>query len=140
MKNILDRFNALAEKHKKTTQNSEEKIDYKELTPTSESTEKLLGEHTYLPVSKKYKSPSPTLFCEVPFWSGRKGKEVPKNVIKATFNGYTVKYTGEQLDQADLDVWLECISRCKDTPLGHIVRFSSYEFLKGIKRSTGKSV
>ncbi|HGJ5862865.1 plasmid replication initiator TrfA, partial [Arsenophonus nasoniae] len=66
-------------------------------------------------------------------------KNVARYVLKASFNGYTVKYTGEQLDQSDLDVWLECLSRYKQTPLGYTIRFSSYEFLKAIKRNTGKS-
>ncbi|PAU99117.1 hypothetical protein CBG25_20535 [Arsenophonus sp. ENCA] len=141
MKNILDRFNALAEKHKKAPQHSEKKIDYKELISTSESIDNLSEEHTYLPVSKKIQTPIPNVILRSALFGvvEKGGRKFQKNAIKATFNGYTVKYTGEQLDQADLDVWLECISRCKDTPLGHTVRFSSYEFLKAIKRNTGKS-
>lgn len=61
------------------------------------------------------------------------------NVLKATISGITVKFTGKQLDQADLDVWLECIHRCKKYGFGKPVHFSAHGFLKSIGRNTGKS-
>ncbi|MFP3014707.1 MAG: plasmid replication initiator TrfA [Arsenophonus sp.] len=61
------------------------------------------------------------------------------NVLKATFKCYMVKYTGKQLDQSDLDVWLECLQRCQSIPLGHVVQFKTNDFLRSIKRQNGKS-
>lgn len=73
---------------------------------------------------------------------GKGHRKYEKNVLKATVQGLTVKFTGEQLDQADLDVYLECVRRCASQrlgELGELVRFSIYEFLKSIDRKTGKS-
>ena len=70
---------------------------------------------------------------------GKGHRKYERNVLKATVQGLTVKFTGEQLDQADLDVYLECVRRCALHPLGERVRFSIYEFLKSISRRTGKS-
>jgi len=36
-------------------------------------------------------------------------RKYEKNVLKATVNSLSDKFTGEQLDQADLDVWIECL-------------------------------
>lgn len=70
---------------------------------------------------------------------GKGNRKYEENVLKATVQGLTVKFTGKQLDQADLDVYLECVRRCARYPLGELVRFSIYDFLKSIGRSTGKS-
>lgn len=99
------------------------------------------SEEKYLPASKSNHAPLPNAVLRSALFSvvGKGNRKFEKKVQKASFNGYTVKYTGEQLDQADLDVWLECLSRCQETALGYTVRFSSYEFLKSIGRDTGKS-
>lgn len=95
----------------------------------------------YLPDSKKNHSPVPNIVLRSALFGvvGKGYRQFEKKALKASFNGYTVKYTGEQLDQSDLDVWLECLKRCQETPLGYTVRFSSYDFLKNIGRDTGKS-
>lgn len=94
-----------------------------------------------MPISKQSNVPVPNgILRSALFGIVAKGKrKFEKSLLKATVNGYSVKYTGEQLDQSDLDVWLECLRRCQNTPLGHIVRCSSYDFLKTINRRTGKS-
>jgi len=66
-------------------------------------------------------------------------RKYEKNVLKATVNSLSVKFTGEQLDQADLDVWIECLRLNQRIPLGETIYFSSNLFLKEIKRSTGKT-
>lgn len=98
-------------------------------------------EETWLPVSKNSHTPAPNVILRSAlFGVMKKGiRKYEKGVLKATFNGYTVKYTGEQLDQSDLDVWLECLQRCQNTQLGHTVRFSSHDFLISISRDTGKA-
>lgn len=70
---------------------------------------------------------------------GKGHRKYERNVLKATVSGLTVKFTGEQLDQADLDVYLECVRRCAGSPLGNLVRFTAYEFLKAIGRDSGKT-
>ncbi|WP_244159040.1 replication initiator protein A [Pseudomonas cannabina] len=47
--------------------------------------------------------------------------------------------TGEQLDQSDLDVFLECLHRHQDQTLGTKVRFTAGSFLRAINRDVGKA-
>ncbi|HGJ5864324.1 MAG TPA: plasmid replication initiator TrfA [Arsenophonus nasoniae] len=95
----------------------------------------------YLPMTKSNFIPVPnSILRSSLFGIVKKGsRKFEKNVLKASFKGYTVKYTGEQLDQSDLDVWLECLQRCQPTPLGYTVRFSAHNFLQSIGRNTGKT-
>jgi hypothetical protein len=62
-----------------------------------------------------------------------------QNVLKATVQGLTITFTGPKLDQADLDVYLECVRRCASHPLGDLVRFTAYDFLKSINRDHGNT-
>lgn len=98
-------------------------------------------EDQYLPISKKTHIPAPNVVLRSALFGvvKRGSRKYEKNVLKATLNGYTVKFTGEQLDQSDLDVWLECLQRCQESPLGHTVRFAAHNFLLSIQRNTGKS-
>jgi hypothetical protein len=57
----------------------------------------------------------------------------------ATVDGISVVYTGPRLDQADLDVWEQCLHIARNSALGARIRFTAYGFLKAIGRSTGKS-
>ncbi|QJC29318.1 plasmid replication initiator TrfA [Enterobacteriaceae endosymbiont of Plateumaris rustica] len=66
-------------------------------------------------------------------------RKYEKNVLKTTLNGIFIRFTGESLDQTDLDVWLECLHRLKKVPLGEKVKFKTYNFLKSINRKTGRS-
>lgn len=98
-------------------------------------------ERKHLPMSSKIKTPAPNVVLRSALFGivGKGSRKYEKNVLKAAFNGYTVKFTGEQLDQSDLDVWLECIRRSQHAPLGETARFSSHAFLQSIERNTGKS-
>jgi hypothetical protein len=53
----------------------------------------------------------------------------------------SLTYSGERLYQPDLDVFLECIYRCRLRPVGSQVRFTTHSFLKslGIKSLGAKS-
>ncbi|QJC38780.1 hypothetical protein GJU05_02275 (plasmid) [Enterobacteriaceae endosymbiont of Donacia fulgens] len=69
----------------------------------------------------------------------RKGqRKYEKNILKTSLNGFFIRFTGENLDQSDLDVWLECLYLFSQVPLGEKVVFSTYSFLKSIDRKTGK--
>jgi hypothetical protein len=57
----------------------------------------------------------------------------------ASVNGITVMFTGPRLDQADLDVWEQCLHLARTQGLGCEIRFSAHSFLKSIGRSTGKA-
>ena len=56
----------------------------------------------------------------------------------ATQDGVTIRYTGEQLDQADLDVWEQTLHLARTQALGSECHFTAHGFLKTLGRSTGK--
>ena len=56
----------------------------------------------------------------------------------ATQDGITIRYTGEQLDQADLDVWEQALHLARTQTLGSRCYFTAHSFLKALGRSTGK--
>ena len=56
----------------------------------------------------------------------------------ATQDGVTIRYTGEQLDQADLDVWEQTLHLARTQALGSECHFTAHGFLKALGRSTGK--
>ena len=54
------------------------------------------------------------------------------------WEGVTVRYTGMQLDQADLDVWLMALQLARAVPLGEPMYFSAHGLLQAIGRATGR--
>ena len=56
----------------------------------------------------------------------------------ATQDGVRMRYTGGQLDQADLDVWEQVLHLARTQPLGTRCYFTAHSFLKALGRSTGK--
>jgi hypothetical protein len=51
-------------------------------------------------------------------------------------SGVIIRYTGMRLDQADLDVWEQCLHLARARPLEMRVVFSGHGFLKAIGRNT----
>lgn len=74
------------------------------------------------------------------FGAIKRGKRAfQQRVKKASYKGVTVIHTGPQLDQADLDVWEQCLHLARTSELGTRIQFTAGGFLKAIKRATGKS-
>ena len=72
------------------------------------------------------------------FGAIKRGKRAyQQGVKKASVEGVTVIHTGPQLDQADLDVWEQCLHLARTSGLGTRIQFSAGGFLKVIDRSTG---
>ena len=61
-----------------------------------------------------------------------------KELIAAQ-RGITIRYTGWQLDQSDLDVWEQALHLARTQALGTQCRFTEKGFLKALGRQTGKS-
>jgi hypothetical protein len=57
----------------------------------------------------------------------------------ASVDGIQILFTGPRLDQADLDVWEQCLHIARTETLGTRISFTASGFLKAISRSTGKS-
>lgn len=55
----------------------------------------------------------------------------------AVVNGAEIIYTGERLDQGDLDVWSQCLHIARTHDLGLRVQVGTREFLRAIDRSGG---
>ncbi|RMR11242.1 hypothetical protein ALP90_200090 [Pseudomonas amygdali pv. ulmi] len=70
---------------------------------------------------------------------GKGQRTYEKKVLKATVRGLELRVTGEQLDQSDFDVFLECLHRHHGAALGSIIRFSAGSFLRSLARPHGKS-
>lgn len=94
-----------------------------------------------LPACGVEKKPVPNAFLRSALFGviEKGGRIYERRVLKASVNGITVKFTGQQLDQADLDVWLGCLHHLKDSPVGTEVYFTMKGFLKFIGRNAGKS-
>ena len=61
-----------------------------------------------------------------------------RDEILKSWGNDKIEFRGERLDQADLDVWLECLHLVRDTYLGKTVAFEKYAFLRQLGRSTGR--
>lgn len=67
-----------------------------------------------------------------------KGRQHIENRLIASVNGTSIKYTGLQLEQSDLDVWEQVLHLARQNPLGTVCQFKGGTFLKAIGRSAGK--
>jgi len=59
------------------------------------------------------------------------------NEVIASVDGVEIKFKGDQLDQADMDVWEHAIHLLRGVEVGSSVNFNANSFLKGIGRHTG---
>jgi len=72
------------------------------------------------------------------FGAIKRGKRAYQDAVeKASVDGVRVIHTGPQLDQADLDVWEQCLHLARAEGLGTRIQFAAHGFLKAIGRSTG---
>ena len=68
---------------------------------------------------------------------GKSGKLVRQREIYAWSNT-VIRYTGPELDQHHLDVWLQLLRLVDDHELGQPIEFTAYGFLKEMGKSDGK--
>jgi hypothetical protein len=62
-----------------------------------------------------------------------------KDMVIPTPDGYRISYTGERLDQADLDIWLQLLHMARTKTVDQELRFSVRSFLKQLGKNVGKS-
>ncbi len=55
--------------------------------------------------------------------------------LLASQDGIEIRYTGEQLNQTDLDVWEQTVHMARQYPFGNPYHFTAYGFLKALGRS-----
>jgi hypothetical protein len=66
---------------------------------------------------------------------GNKSRRYLKNALLAVQGDITIRYTGEQLSQSDLDLVMAALHLARQHPLGAICHFRGYAFLKSMGRS-----
>lgn len=83
---------------------------------------------------------TPNSFLRSALFAAIQGKtrKALKNELLGAQKGYSVKFTGWQLDQSDLDVWEHAVHLARRHPLGNECTFKANAFLKSIGRSNGK--
>ncbi|MGV0950941.1 MAG: plasmid replication initiator TrfA [Azonexus sp.] len=74
-----------------------------------------------------------------PALNNKQTRKFIKDKALFSVSGIEVIFTGEQFDQADLDVYLELLNRAKPLPLGTPIKFSAHSLLKDLGRNTGNS-
>jgi hypothetical protein len=62
-----------------------------------------------------------------------------KKQLLASIEGVAVRYTGEQLDQSDLNVWEQAVHLARRHPLGNVCHFTAYALLKALGHGTGNA-
>jgi hypothetical protein len=68
-----------------------------------------------------------------------RGREYIEDRLIAAVDGISIRYTGRQLEQSDLDVWEQVLHLARQHPLGTVCYFKGGAFLKAIGRSAGKA-
>src|SRR6202044_3095584 len=82
---------------------------------------------------------TPNSFLRSSLFAAVQGKDrrFMKEEVLASQNGITVKFTGEQLNQSDLDVWETLVHLARQHPLGHVRSFTAHGLLKALGLHTG---
>lgn len=84
---------------------------------------------------------TPNSFLRSALFAAIQGKtrKALKSELLGAQKGYSVKFTGWQLDQSDLDVWEHAVHLARRHHLGNECTFRANAFLKAIGRSNGKA-
>lgn len=94
-----------------------------------------------LPLWPEPKRGAPNSFIRSALFAAIQGKDRQfiKEALLASQDGITIKFTGEQLTQADLDVWETIVHLAREQPLGSVASFTAHGLLKALGLSTGLS-
>jgi hypothetical protein len=68
-----------------------------------------------------------------------KDRQYLQEAVLASQDGILVKFTGQQLNQADLDVWETIVHLAREQPLGTFCSFTAHGLLKSMGMPTGNS-
>lgn len=95
----------------------------------------------YLPTWREDRRGSPNSFLRSALFAAIQSKDRAyfKKAELFSQQGITITYTGEQLNQEDLTVWLALVDLMKKDPLGTECKFTAHEILKYMDLGTGKN-
>jgi hypothetical protein len=93
----------------------------------------------YLPTWRENRHGSPNSFLRSALFAAIQSKDRAdlKKAELFSQQGISVTYTGQQLNQEDLTVWLALVDLMKKDPLGTECKFTSHEILKYMDLGTG---
>lgn len=94
-----------------------------------------------LPLWPELTRGTPNTFLRGALFAAIQGKErrALKGELLACQKGQSIRFTGWQLDQSDLDVWEQAAELAQPHPLGNVCHFHINAFLRALGRHTGKS-
>lgn len=95
-----------------------------------------------MPVWPEYVRGTPNAVLRSALFAGIQGKHrkaYKRRTLMASINGIEVRFLGIQLDQSDLDVWMEIVHLSRNQMPGFQVVFNANTLLKALCRSTGKN-
>lgn len=103
--------------------------------------ERELNAVVQLPLWPEPKRGAPNSFIRSALFAAiqSKDRQYIKEAVLASQDGITVKFTGEQLNQTDLDVWETIVHMARDQPLGTFCSFTAHGLLKAMGMPTGNS-
>jgi hypothetical protein len=95
----------------------------------------------YLPIWREDRRGSPNSFLRSALFAAIQSKDRVyfKKAEIFSQQGVTITYTGEQLNQEDLTIWLALVDLMKKDPLGTECKFTAHEILKYMDLGTGKN-
>jgi TrfA protein len=100
-----------------------------------------LSKDILLPEWPESKRGTPNTFLRSALFSAIKSKDRVwlKDTLLASQGGFTIRFTGEQLNQEDLTLWETLVHLAKEKPLGDVCSFTAYEILTSMGLPTGAS-
>lgn len=112
-----------------------------ELSKIIETTHEDSADYIQLPLWPEPVRATPNTFLRSALFAAIQGKDRRqlKKQVLATLKGVTIRFTGMQLDQSDLDVWEQAVHLARREPLGNVCFFRANSFLKALGRSNGKA-
>jgi hypothetical protein len=108
---------------------------------TPENAQKLPAKVVRLPFWNDEQRGTPNCFLRSALFSaiyGNSRRRYLENAVLAVQGDITIRYTGKQLSQSDLDLVMAALHLARQHPLGHVCHFKGYAFLKAIGRSDGQ--
>ncbi len=116
-----------------------ESLEVRITSLSEKSAAQSLSKEIKLPDWPTTKRATPNSFLRSALFSAiqSKDREFLDDVVLASQQGITIRFTGKQLNQEDLTLWEVLVHLSKLSPLGSVCDFSCYELLKSMELGTG---
>jgi hypothetical protein len=111
-----------------------------EKTPEASEEQKAPQKAVHLPYWSPENRGTPNAFLRGALFTATQGKDRKhyQRELIATLDGFEIRYTGIQLNQADLDLWETLLHLSRSNPLGEEAKHSGYGILQVLGKNTSK--